>query len=346
MRPHRRDFIRGKGTALSIGVFLTGFLAVPALGETEWSVTGGSSMFYTDDVALFSATRRLTRNQDPTQPAIDNELANQGDDVAYEPVLQVVTSFGSPGRQTEIGVRGQAFVFVENGRFNHGTLGVDMVQEFSSTTELLFRYYYAPDLFLGENLVRTGETNGEEGTLEDEVFTTNYWAAGLAHDIHDDVTAILYARYGIRRYNEAFQQRNTNLWTVGTHWEWKPLDRIELVLGYHYERGLANGRNQPELKDDISYINHFVTMELDIELMENFTLETGVHYERNIWTTDIVGDPRNGQHEDIVQGDIALVYQLTPAVDVTAGFQGAHRKESFEDGLRVLNGWVGGKVDF
>lgn len=318
---------------------------VPNRSHAEWTVQGESYMFYTDDVALFSATRRLSRNQDPTQPAIDRELAEQGDDVAYEPVLEVAKSFGSPGRQTEIGVRGQAFVFAENGRFNHGTLGVTIMQEFSPSTKLLFRYYFAPDLFLGENEVRTGETNGEE-ELENEVFTTNYWAGGVAQEVHDDVTAILYARYGMRRYNEPFEQRDTNLWTVGTHLEWEILDRIEFVLGYHYERGLADGRNEPELKDDLSYINHFVTMELDIELMEHFTLQSGLHYERNNWTTDIVGDPRNGQHEDIVQGDIALVYELTHSVDLTAGFQGAYRKESFEDGLQVINGWIGGRVLF
>ena len=71
------------------------------------------------------------------------------------------------------------------------------------------------------------------------------------------MTAILYTRYGIRRYNEAFQQRNTNFWTVGTHFEWEVSDRIEAVLGYHFERGLAEGRKQPELRDDLSYINHF-----------------------------------------------------------------------------------------
>ena len=76
--------------------------------------------------------------------------------------------------------------------------------------------------------------------------------------------------------------------------------------------------------------------------MKHWSLETALHYERNNWTTGIVGDPRNGQHEDILQGDIALVYQLTHAVDLTMGFQGAHRKESFEEGLRVYNGWVGG----
>ena len=331
---------------LTLGLAFISQFVIPCESRAEWTILGESHVYYTDDVALFSASRRLTRNQDPTQPAIDSELAEQGDDIAYEPVLEVKTSFGPPNRQTEISVRGQGFVFGENGRFNHGTLGLEVMQEITPATKLLFRYYFAPDLLLGENEVRTGETGGAEPLLENEVFTTNYWAAGLAQEVHEDMTAILYARYGIRRYNDAFQQRNTNFWTVGTHFEWEFSDRIDVVLGYHFERGLAEGRKQPELKDDLSYINHFVTGELEVELMKHLSLETALHYERNNWTTGIVGDLRNGQHEDIVQGDIALVYKLTHAVDVTVGFQGAHRKESFEEGLRVFNGWVGGRVLF
>ena len=332
---------------LSLGLVLTSEqLLLPPWSGAEWTVHGESNLYYTDDVGLFSATRRLSRDQDPTQPAIDDVLAEQGSDVAYEPLLDVNTTFGAPGTQTEVSVRGQGFVFVENGRFNHGTLGVQVEQEFTETTKLLLRYYFAPDLLLGENEVRTGEANGGEPPLENEIFTTNFWVAGFAQEVYEDTTAILYTRYGIRRYNEAFEQRNTNFWTIGTHLQREVSDRIDIVLGYHFERGLAEGRKQPELMDDLSYSNHFVTGELDIELKKCLRLETAVHYERNIWTTGIVGDPRNGQHEDILQGDIALVYELTHVVDVTAGFQGAHRKESFEDGLRVFNGWVGGRMLF
>ena len=340
-------FVRKVFRVLSLGLFFTSQqLFLPHWSSAEWTVHGESNFFYTDDVALFSASRRLSRDQDPTQPAIDNELAEQGSDVAYEPLLDVKTSFDAHGTPTEVSVRGQGFVFAENGRFNHGTLGVRVKQEFTETTHLLLRYYFAPDLLLGENEVRAEETNGGEPQLENEIFTTNFWAAGLVQEIHEDTTAILYSRYGIRRYNEAFEQRNTNFWTIGTHLKREVSDGVEVVLGYHFERGLAEGRKQPELMDDISYINHFVTMELEFELMDPLRLETAVHYERNIWTTGIVGDPRNGQHEDILQGDIALIYRLTCCVNVTAGFQGAHRKESFEDGLRVLNGWVGGRMRF
>jgi len=39
------------------------FLASPSFAE--WKVSGGSNVYYTDDAALFSATRRLSCSQDP-----------------------------------------------------------------------------------------------------------------------------------------------------------------------------------------------------------------------------------------------------------------------------------------
>ncbi len=333
---------------LSAVVVLIGPLTFPSLCVAEWTVQGESYLFYTNDVALFSATRRLTRDADPTQPVVDRELAEQGEDVVYEPAAQVTKSFSLLGGHTELRVRGQGFVFFDQSRFNHGTLGAQAVHEFSSGTHLIIRYYFSPDLLVGENEVPRPEGQGasEVPLFADEIVTTNYLAAGLGQRVTDEVTLKLYSRYGTRRYNEAFQTRDTDFWTIGTHLEWDVSHRVDLMIGYHYERGLADGRNQPALKDDVSYFNHFLTAELDVELMKRLGLEAGFHYEFNGWTTGIVGDERNGENEQVVQGDIALVYELTEAFDLTVGFQGAYRKESFEEGARNLNAWVGGQVVF
>lgn len=152
--------------------------------------------------------------------------------------------------------------------------------------------------------------------------TTHFWSAGLEQRVHDDLALILYGRYGLRRYNAAFDQRDTDFWTIGTHLEWEVCDHVEFALAYHYERGLADGRHLPLLKDDISYFNHFVSAEFIIGLMEDLNLEMLLDYERNGFTTGIVDDERNGEHEDLVSGDIELVYKLTDTAELTAGFQG------------------------
>jgi len=245
----------------------------------------------------------------------------------------------------EITLGGQGFLFADNSRFNHGTLGVQITQEFSSETKVGFRYFFGPDLFLGKNEVRKPEESLEE-EFKDEEVTTHFWSGGLEQQIHDGVIVILYGRYGLRRYNHAFDQRNIDFWTIGTHLEWELNDRIEVALGYHYERGLADGRKQASLKDDISYFNHFVTAELVINVMEDLSLEVVLDYERNGFTTGIVDDERNGEHEDVVSGDIGLVYELTDTAELTAGVQNAYRKESFEDSLHNLNVWFGGRIAF
>ena len=320
-------------------LILTMVLDTPSLAE--WKIAGEGSIFYTDDVALFSATRRLSRDSDPTQPALDDELANQGSDVVFEPDLQLSKSFDLQGRQTTFSIRGQGFLFSDHPGFNHGTLGIDGRHAISPKTTVGFRYYYSPDLLLGENEERR---SGMDLPANEKV-TTNFLAVGIQHHPSQEVKLTLYSRYGMRSYNEEFSQRDTRFWTIGMHTDWDISQDIAVAMGYHYERGLADGRNEPALKDDISYFNHFVTMEFKLELMPPLALELGMHYEFNGWTTGIVGDIRNGQHEDIVQGDIQLRYHLTKTTDLMVGFQGAHRKESFEaDGLKNLNTWFGGEM--
>jgi len=325
------------------------FFILPYPSFAEWSVSGESNVYYTDDAALFSATRRLARLQDPTQPVIDGKLANQGDDVVFEPVAQIAKSFSLMGRHTELGVLGKGFVFTNNTRFSHGSLGVQGTHNLTPSTSLIFRYFFGPDLFLGKNEVRPiEESGGDPPRLKNEKVTTNYWAGGIAQRIPgaDDARLILYGRYGLREYDKPFTQRDTRFWTIGTHVEWSLTKKIGLALGYHYERGLADGRKQPELKDDISYYNHFVTGELDFEITESIGVEMALHYEFNGWTTGIQGDERNGQHENVIQGDIAARYRVNKTLQLTAGFQGSHRKESFEEGLNNLNTWLGAKLAF
>ena len=347
-----QSLIRQEGSLLLI-IFpllvLSFFATFPPPCMAEWGLDVRSNMFYTDDVALFSATRRLSRQQDPTQPALDSALADQGDGVVYEPMATVATTFDFMGRNTEFFIRGQGFVFVDHSRFNHGSLGVKAIHDLTSLTALNLGYFFGPDLFLGKNEVREPEADGgPPPRLQDEEFTTNYWVVAIDQKLPgaNEVTLRFLGRYGLRNYNKAFDQRDTKFWTIGTHLEWALTHTVDVALGYHYERGLADGRHQPELKDDISYYNHFATGELEIELTEQVGLELGVHYEFNGWTTGIAGDERKGQHENLVQGDIATRYQVTEAIQTTAGFQAAYRKESFEDGLKNYNIWVGARMVF
>ena len=349
---HMSVRLTGSGKTHRMPLLLSFFLCILFLASpsfAEWKVSGESTFYYTDDAALFSATRRLSRNQDPTQPVIDSQLANQGDDIVFEPVAQIAKSFSLMNRHTELAIKGQGFVFTDNTQFNHGTLGVQAQHTLTPSTSLILRYFFGPDLFLGKNEVRPiEESGGNPPNLKNEEVTTQYWAGGIAQQIPgvEDARLILYGRYGLRDYDKHFTQRDTRFWTIGTHVEWQLTEKNRLALGYHYERGLADGRKQPELQDDISYYNHFVTAELETEITEQLGMEMALHYEFNGWTTGIQGDERKGQHENVVQGDIEFQYRVNENLQMTAGIQGAYRKESFEERLTNLNTWLGAKLAF
>ena len=220
MNSYERRTIRRPLVALML-VWLTTPAAV-----AETTIEGRALLFYTDDVGIFSATRRLTRDEDPTQPAIDTRLTDKGSDVVFEPDAILRTSFDNRMGTTSLSVRGQGFIYADNPRFNHGTLNVQALQAFSAETRLRFRYYYAPNLFLGENEDRRP---GEEG-LVDESVTSHIWSARLEQRLTSNLEVRLLTRYGIRSYNDAFAQRDTNFWTIGPHLEWSLSERVKLVL--------------------------------------------------------------------------------------------------------------------
>ena len=164
----------------------------------------------------------------------------------------------------------------------------------------------------------------------DESVTSHIWSARLEQRVTSNLEVRLLTRYGIRRYNDVFAQRDTNFWTIGPHLEWRLSERVKLGFSYHYERGLADGRNQPQLQDDVSYVNHYLSADLDFEVVRGMVLSGAVHYERNNWTSGIVGDERKDAHEDIVQGEILLIRQFTDSLRGFVGFQRSNRKQSFE----------------
>lgn len=311
--------------------------------SAELKVTGQGILFYTDDLGIFSATRRLSRDGDPTQPALDTRLTNKGADMVFEPQVDVAQSFANRYGTTTLDLRGQGFVFTDNSRFNHGTIRLQGVHELSPETRFRLRYYYAPNQYLGDNEERrSGMLN-----LTAETLTSHIWSARFERTLTPGVEVRLLARYGLRRYNENFSHRDTDFWTIGPHVDWKIASRVKLGLSYHYERGLAEGRHQPQFQDDVSYVNHYASADLEFEVAERLTLLTAFHYERNNWTSGIPGDERRGAHETIYQGEAILVRRLNDATNVFLGVQRSNRRQSFEEeGVKNTNVGAGLNVVF
>lgn len=331
---------------LSTGTVLV-FVGLMWLGLEEqqcwahWSTEIEGAVYYTDDVSLFSSSRRLALREDPTQPVID--VTGQGSDVVFEPELTIGNTWNNRVGTTSLSIRSQGFIFAEQSRFTHGTYGISLEQTLPSQTTLSLRYHYGPNLFLGDNVDRRSEN---ESPTEERV-TTHFLAGTIEQEMLDDLTLRVLGRYGVRLYNENFAHRDTHFWTIGPHVDWELRPGIALTVGYHFERGLADGRNQPQFRDDNSYINHYASTELEVEVYEHTTLELALHYERNNFTSDLTGDERKGATEDVWQGDIEIKHQLSNAVQINVGFQRSQRKASFEPRTIIdSNVWIGGAYAF
>ncbi|NGZ61073.1 MAG: hypothetical protein CV081_11315 [Nitrospira sp. LK265] len=324
---------------LLLPVLLLLVAAPAALAET--TIEGRAFLFYTDDVALFSATRRFNLDGDPTQPVLDSSLIGKGSDMVFEPEVNVMKAVTSRWGRTEFSFRGQGYVYAVDPGFNHGTAGLQMLHHISPNTRVRLRYYTAPNLLLGDNESRRTDS------IQEERVTSHIGSLRLEHNLSKQWEVRLLARYGARLYNDEWAQRDTTFWTIGPHLVWHFMEHYAIVAGYHYERGLADGRNQPQFEDDTSYVNNYVTIGLEAEVTHRLSAEISVHFERNDWTTGIEGDERKGGHETVWQGQCTFRYRVAERVAVLAGFQRSQRKQSFEGEIAYdTNLFLGGSYTF
>ncbi len=254
----------------------------------------------------------------------------QGADGVMETALKLARQFKSDYGTTRLDATGDGFIFMTKTQFTHGTLRLNARHEFDDETALNFTYYYSPDLYLGENLVRQpipalGAAESEAGVTAAEVLTSNVLSLRLDQALTGNIELQLLGRYGLRDYDQQFAERDLYLWTLGPHLEWTVTPGLKWLAGYHFERGLADGRHQPWLADDVSYDNNFVSTELEYAFAERYQLILGVHYELNNWLSQQVADERYGTYENIYQGEVLVKHALNEATRLYGGFQYSYR---------------------
>ncbi len=331
-------------------IFLV-FILFSNTAKSEINFIGEVNVFYTSDVSIFSASRRLSLRGDPTQPFL--ETVGAGDDVVYEPVITAIKNLEPSWGEMELRFVAQGYVFTSQTKFNHGTYGIQLKQELPAGLGLLFRYHFGPNQFVGKNRNRRqasiftsnehSENPEEDRTnLVSERVTTHFGTMELEREIFHNLSIRALGRYGNRSYNRNFAHRNTDFLTIGTHVEWLIRPGLELMVGYHYERGLSDGRRQPQFEDDVSYINHYVSAEVQAYLTEKTVLMLGFDFEKNQYTANH-SERRNGE-ENIYQGDIELRHKVTNNFDIRVGYQRAQRKFTFEEETAILNTFLVGSI--
>ncbi len=310
--------------------------------EAEWSTRVDNSSYYTDDVALFSVTRRLSLKDDPTQPVVDRP--SQGGDFVYEPSAELEWSGNNFLGNSSMSLNAGGYVFADQSAFTHGLYEFQMSQMFSTNTKISLHYNVIPDLFLGKNSVR--QADGKESE-QDEKLTSHYWSIHLDQPLTNNLTIRLLGRYGLRNYIEPFQHRETQFWTVGPHVEWLINSSMELLLGYHYEQGSAKPQRAVNVADDVSYINHYTSAELKICLLERLSSVFIFDYETNIFTSNNFVDEHHAASENVYQGEIELLYELDEASTVKLGWQHGNRRLTTEQvSVKNNNVWLGFEYKF
>ena len=315
---------------------------VSSNAEAELSTRVGNSAYYTDDVALFSVTRRLSLKDDPTQPVVDRP--NQGGDFVYEPSAELEWSGDNFLGKSSMSLNAGGYVFADQSSFTHGLYGVQLSQKFSTDTKISLHYNVIPDLILGKNTVR--QADGEESE-QDEKLTSHYWSIHLDQPLTHHLTVRLLGRYGLRNYSAQFKNRDTQFWTLGPHLEWVISSDIELLLGYHHELGSAEYQKSVSLNDNISYANHYASAELKIRILEQLSCVFIVDFEKNNFTTNNINDLHYGTSENVYQGEVEFLYELDESVIVKLGWQHGNRKlTSDNQNIKNNNMWLGFEYNF
>ncbi|TAJ34982.1 MAG: hypothetical protein EPO64_00400 [Nitrospirae bacterium] len=309
--------------------------------DGDWSAVAESKFFYTNDVFVFSAARRLAVHEDPTQPT--KVEINKPQDVVWEPALEVTRKFTSGQWPTEVSFKTQGFVYTDHPIFNHGTYRVQVRQALAPDTALVLRYRYSPNLFLGPN----NERRSGQRLVEDERVTSHVWRAMLEHRLNQDWELTLVSRFGLRFFNEAFAERDLHFWTLGSEVHYRMMPRLTFTLSYLYERGLADGRNQPPFNDDTSYRNNFASLGTAIRVADPLTLVLTYTYQINNFTSAFAADTNRGRKDDTQQGIAEFRYALTDRALLMLGVQRTQRDSNqasaaFQD----TNTWIGGQYQF
>jgi hypothetical protein len=308
----------------------------------EWQFKADNAGYYTDDVALFSATRRLSLKDDPTQPNIDK--TGQGSDFIYEPSMEAEWIGHNSLGEISFAADAGGYVFTNQTAFTHGLFDFELAQSFETDTKLSLHYNFVPDLFLGRNTFL--QPTGEE-IENDETLSSHYWSFHIDQNITNDVIVRLLSRYGLRNYNAPFSHRDTQFWTISPHLEWDISENVDLLLGYHFEQGDAKHGRIQHFSDDLSYVNHYASAELKIKPLEKWAVTFGFDFEHTIFQSDYEEDEHFGARENVYQGELEIEYEFTHSTELKLGWQHGNRKLNTENvTVKNNNVWLGFEYKF
>lgn len=317
-----------RAICIALGILATWWGVCRPAGA-EWSAIAEQRVSYTNDAFQFSSARRFALNEDPSQPTV--VPLGEPEDVIWEPAVEVIRSGSTAFGPNELSVKAHGYIYTDKPIFNHGDYRIQDRQWLGPDTSVLLRYRYVPNLFLGPNFERQSGSR----SIQEERVTSHQWRAEFERRLNEDLTAALIGRYGLRLYNEAFAERDTHFYAVGPRLNYRATPWITFTLGYLYERGLAEGRQEPQFMDDVSYYLHFLSFGAELRLTSKLALNLVYLHARKTFTSNLIGDTHLDRQDFTHQGLAALRYQLTTSVAATLSVQ--HTQRTSTNVLRDFN---------
>lgn len=324
MMPYQRGRL---SVAFRVGCWIVAGYSMVTPDRTahaEWSAVADQKTSYTTDAFQFSAARRLRLTEDPSQPTVVS--ADKPQDVIWEPALEVIHSTLTMQGKNELSVKAQGAIYTNNPIFNHSDFRIQDRFSVDQATSVLLRYRYVPNLFLGPNFERRTGTR----SIQEERVSSHHWRAEVERRLSDRVTGTLMTRFGLRRYNEVFAERNTNFWTVGPRVDYHAKEWLTLTLSYLYERGLADGHKETQFSDDVSYYLHMVSAGAELRLHDQWDLGLTYIHRRKTFTSGIAGDTHVDRFDATHQGIAELRYHISAAATAMLSFQYGKRASTNE----------------
>jgi hypothetical protein len=211
----------GRAMCTILGVLAAGWDICRPAGA-EWSAIAQQRVSYTTDAFQFSSSRRLALSEDPSLPTV--VPLGEPEDVIWEPTLEVIRSAPTSLGPNELSVKAHGYIYTDKPIFNHGDFRIQDRQWLNRDTSVLLRYRYVPNLFLGPNFERRTGTR----SIQDERVTSHTWRTEFERRVNGDVTAAVVGRYGLRLYNEAFAERDTQFYSVGPRLAYRAVSWITL----------------------------------------------------------------------------------------------------------------------
>jgi hypothetical protein len=300
-----------------------------AAALAEWSSLAEQRTSYTTDAFQFSSARRLRFSEDPSQPTV--VPTKHTDDVIWEPSLQIMQRASNALGENVLSFKAHGAIYTNNPIFNHGDYRIQDRQWIGPDTSVLLRYRYVPNLFLGPNLERRSSTR----SIQEERVSSHHLRAEVERRLNSAVTATVIGRYGLRLYNAAFAERDTQFYTAGPRMEFRVTSWMIATLSYLYERGLADGHEEVQFRDDVSYYLHMISLGTTVRISAHLDLDLSYVHLRKSFTSGLIGDTHLGRFDKTDQGTAELRYYITRTVTGLVSFQ--HGQRTSTNALRNFN---------